>query len=378
VDCRAWQRLRSRVSTPQLRVIWICGAAGAGKSVAAWSLFEELAAAGRQVAYVDIDQLGMLYPASDEDSRRHVLKAAALDALVPGYVAAGAQVLVVSGVVDVRVGPTLASNVDLTVCLLAPAPAVLRERILARGWRAADAEAAVAESQLLRDAEFAEVTIDSTGLSVADTVARLRPLVAEESRAREPTGSMPESVADLDAIMVTGPRAVGSSTVAFGLAMRRWRANRKTGFVDLQQLGFMSRAGRAVTDLDLSLAQVAAMHRLMAPRDAELLVVSGQLPMWGRAALRTTLRAAPIVVVRLRADEATLRDHVRARARGSGPRLAGDDLLGADHRHQELMVASAVAEQAALDAASLHDIVLETNGRTPEELIAEVESRSNY
>jgi adenylylsulfate kinase-like enzyme len=47
--------------------MWICGAAGAGKSVAAWELFAEFAAADTRVAYVDIDQLGMLYPEADDD-----------------------------------------------------------------------------------------------------------------------------------------------------------------------------------------------------------------------------------------------------------------------------------------------------------------------
>jgi len=81
------------------KVFWVCGAAGAGKSVAAWALFEALAADGVRVGYVDIDQLGMLYPASDDDPERHLLKEEALVALVPGYTSAGAHVLVVSALI---------------------------------------------------------------------------------------------------------------------------------------------------------------------------------------------------------------------------------------------------------------------------------------
>ena len=113
----------------------------------------------------------MLYPAVDDDPERHLLKSAALDALVPGYLAAGTHVLVVSGVVDVHAGPTLTSDVDLTLGLLSPDPTALRERILARGSGAADAEEAVAENKMLRDADFADVAIDSAGLSVAATVS---------------------------------------------------------------------------------------------------------------------------------------------------------------------------------------------------------------
>src|SRR4051794_15732745 len=83
-----------RVPGPRLHILWVCGAPGGGKSVAAWSLFEELAASGPRVAYVDIDQLGMLYPATDEDPERHALEATALAALVPGYLAAGARTLI--------------------------------------------------------------------------------------------------------------------------------------------------------------------------------------------------------------------------------------------------------------------------------------------
>lgn len=125
------------MSNPRLPVIWICGAAGAGKSAAAWGLFEELAAAGKRVAYIDIDQLGMLYPEVDDDPGwHHAVKGEALATLMPGYATAGAQLLIVSGVINPHEGPRthLPPNTDLTLCLLSPDPAVLRRRILERGW----------------------------------------------------------------------------------------------------------------------------------------------------------------------------------------------------------------------------------------------------
>jgi len=298
--------------------------------------------------------------------------------LVPGYVGAGAQVLVVSGVVDVRAGPLLTSDIDLRVCLLSPDPAVLRERILARGWDEADADEAVAEAALLPKADFVDVTIDTTGLSVAETVASLRTL-ADGSRPSQPApGAEPWSGADLDVVVVTGPRAVGSSTIGFGLAMRRWRAARRTGFVDLQQLGFMSDDdGRPGSETSLGLGQLAAMHRLMAARDAELLVVSGHLTVPDRAALRAALRVARVCVVQLRADLNTLREHVRARVSGSDARLAGDDLLDADQSHQDLVVERALAEQVLLDAATVDDAVLDVSDRTLPAVINDIEELRN-
>jgi hypothetical protein len=235
----------------------------------------------------------------------------------------------------------------------------------------------VAENKVLHDADFVDVAIDTAGLSVADTISRLRRLIGEGGCSAKPSGSMPESEADVDVVVVTGPRAVGSSTIGFGLAMRRWFANRRTGFVDLQQLGFLSRDGQPATDAGLSIGQLAAMHRVMAARGAELLVVSGHLAVSDRAALRTSLRTAPVTVVRLRADEAALREHVRTRVSRSDARLAGDDLLAADQAHQDLVVAIAVAEQAKLDVSAVDDAVLDVSGRTPEEVIAEVENLSN-
>jgi broad-specificity NMP kinase len=361
-----------RVTAPPLPVFWVCGASGAGKSMAAWRLFERLAAAGRLVAYVDIDQLGMLYPAPDDDPERHSLKAAALDALVPGYLASGAQVLVVSGVVDVHAAPHLRSDVELMLCLLSPDPATLRERVLARGEDAADAQAAVFQDRILRGADFVDVAIDSAGLSIEDTVSRLEPLVAGRTRGAKPREPLPPSDADLDVVAVTGPRAVGSSTIGFGLAMQRWGADRRTGFLDLQQLGFLSSNGRPATDITLSIGQLAAMHRLVAACGAELLVVSGHLTVPDRTALRRSLRAAAVTVVRLRADETALRQHVLSRVEGRSARLAGDDLLAAGRRHQDLVVTTAVAEQAALDAAAVDDAVLDVSRRTPDEVVADV------
>jgi adenylylsulfate kinase-like enzyme len=364
------------MSSPRLPVIWICGAAGAGKSAAAWDLFEEFATAGKRVAYIDIDQLGMLYPEADDDPGwHHAVKGEALATLVPGYVTAGAQLLIVSGVVDPDEGPRthLPPNTDLTLCLLSPDPAVLRRRILARGWSQADADEAAAENALLQAAPFVDVRIETTALSVAETVARLRDLVHFDDQARETRSGEFTSLSSTGVVLLTGPRAVGSSTVGFGLARGRWRAGRRTGFLDLQQLGFIAGDGRTSSESALAVGQLAAMHDLMTERGAELLVVSGHLSVPDRALVRAALPRAKMTVVRLRADERTLADHVRARVSGSDARLAADDLLGADQEHQDAVVAAALAEQHLLDTAPADDAVLDVSGRTPAEVVADVE-----
>jgi hypothetical protein len=364
------------MSNPRLHVFWICGAAGAGKSAAAWDLFEELAAAGKRVAYIDIDQLGMLYPEADDDPGwHHAFKGEALATLVPGYVTTGAQLLIVSGVINPHEGPRthLPPNTDLTLCLLSPDPALLRRRILARGWGQADAEEAVAENALLQAAPFVDIRIETTALSVAETVARLREFAHVDDQAGETRSGECTSLSSIGVVLITGPRAVGSSTVGFGLAMGRWRAGRRTGFLDLQQLGFIARDGRTNSEAALAVGQLAAMHHLMTERGAELLVVSGQLSVPDRALVRAALPRAKMTVLRLRADELTLAEHVRARVSGSDARLAADDVLGADQEHQDAVVAAALAEQHLLDTSLADDAVLDVSGRTPAEVVADVE-----
>src|SRR4051794_14996156 len=92
----AWARGRMTVCAS----FGCTGSPGVGKSTVAWQLYEDLAAGSFRCGYVDIDQLGMCYPASEDDADRHRLKGTVLAALLPNYAAAGVRALIVSGVLD--------------------------------------------------------------------------------------------------------------------------------------------------------------------------------------------------------------------------------------------------------------------------------------
>jgi broad-specificity NMP kinase len=364
------------VSEGKAAVFWVCGAPGAGKSVAAEALYRALARDGVAVAYVDIDQLGMLYPADDDDPDRHVLKDEALLALLPGYTAAGAQVVVVSGVVDPEGGPVrlLAAELHATLCLLSADPAALRARIQDRGWDERDVGRAMAENGALRGASFIDFTLETAGLSVAQTVEQLRTNVRVGAPRRETTPSTRCSPGRLRVVLVTGPRALASSTAGFALAANRWRRNQRTGFLNLQQLGFLAGHEPAQPDdSSLALTQLAAMHALLDTRSAQLLVVGGHLGIDDRGPLRSALPEAAVTVIRLRADAPTLQASVRDRARGSEARLAGDDLLGAAPNYQAAAVAAAVTEQRLLDAHAGDDHVLDVSARTTVDVVTDIE-----
>jgi hypothetical protein len=226
----------------------------------------------------------------------------------------------------------------------------------------------------LRTAGFVDATVDNSRLSVQDTVQRLRVLVEmAESPVKGPP-SVVSSSAELPVLVVTGPRAVGSSTVGFGLAMTRWSAHLCTGFVDLQQLSVLGTPDQTTTaDSDLMIVQLAAMHGFFAARGAGLLVVSGHLGVADRGSLRAALPMAPVTVVRLRADAATFEAHVRARFAGSGARLAGDDLQGAESSYRDSVVAASITEQEYLDVHATGDAFVDVTGRTPTDVVAEVE-----
>jgi adenylylsulfate kinase-like enzyme len=369
------------VPTSDLPVLWICGPPAAGKSVTAWSLFERVAGEGGTVAYLDIDQVGMLYPASEDDAGRHRLKAGALRALIPNYYASGAQALVVSGVIDPRSAAQVAGRhaaADVTFCLLDTDQAVLRQRVRERGGDPAEADAAVADAAALRDAGFVDASIVTTGLSVEQVVDRVRPLVRTlESRARDTAPAPSPSPAATGVVVVTGARAVGTSTIGFGLARHLWSRQVSTGFADLDQLAFLRTGGGAdPAATSLGVRNLARLHEHFAAHGAARLVVSAHLRASAQhRAVRMAAPRAEVTVVRLRADEETIAAHVRRRWSGREARLAGDDLVGAPPTRQQQVIRIALSEQEALDARHDEDLVVDVSGRSSDAVIGEVTDR---
>src|SRR5665647_2118132 len=92
------------LTNARLPALWLGGAPATGKSTVAWRVFSDLADQGLCVGYLDIDQIGMLAPPPDADPRCHRFKVDNLAGMVSNYRAVGAQVLVVSGVIDPEQG----------------------------------------------------------------------------------------------------------------------------------------------------------------------------------------------------------------------------------------------------------------------------------
>ncbi len=356
--------------------------------MAAWAVMELLAADGVPVAYLDIDQVGMLYPASAGDPQRHRFKAEALAALVVNYARVGVRVVVVSGVADPDTRRLTAANptFDASLFLLAPGPGVLRRRLAARGWDVEAVEAGEAMDSALRQAAWWDEVVDTTGLSIEQTAVRLRRFLPARWRLSETVfssgpaaGGVPVLSATAPILVLTGVRAVGCSTVGFGLALNRWTTGQVTGYLDTDQLSFL--AGPDVSEdtrSELALAQTLTMHDLMTAWGATLIVcASHDTPRSLQATLTERLPQAPALVACLRADPATLLAHVQQRSAGGGARLAGDYLLGAGPDHQRTVVEAATAAQQQLDQQETGETgktVVDVTGRTPTDVITELES----
>ena len=329
----------------------------------AWELFRS----SPDVAYLDIDQVGMLYPDQESDGGGHLLQQHALAALRPNYGDTGH--LLVSGVVD----PVLAADpaapvprADVHYCLLTADPGTVRARVRARGWAAEDADEAVAEQDALVAAGFADAVVDTTGLSPGEVAGRVAAGITPPGRPRAGAGSAPgDGPLPTASVLLTGPRAVGCSTVGFALARGSWDEGVRTGFADVGQLSFRRGPGSdADTDPVLGLANLATLREVFARQGAGRFVANGHL---GHRP-----PPAATVVVRLRASETSLRAHVRSRHDGNEARLAGDDLAAATPAYRESVVRAALADQEHLEQAPDPDLVVDVSDRTVDDVVEEV------
>lgn len=205
---------------PQLPVVWLCGPPGVGKTSVAWQLYRRGAADGRGVAFVDVDQLGICYPERADDPGRHHLKARNIHALRRNFATAGAEYLIVSGVVDPASGPVIAGagSDDAFAIRLRADPAELIDRLAARQGSFADSQAALDEAAALDDARFDAFVVDTSGVAVdriaADLDVRVRAWHAHRARAhrtdlmRPPVAADPPTAAG-HVLWLLGPFGVG-------------------------------------------------------------------------------------------------------------------------------------------------------------------------
>lgn len=355
------------VERKKIPVLWVTGAPGVGKSTTGWGLFTRVSERGGSVAYVDIDQLGLIGPPPGGGPRSHEIKADILLRVVAALHRRAVQQVIVSGVVDPANGidPRLthSEQVDLTLVRLDCAREELRNRFLGRGSSADSLPELFDVVDELRRSAFG-IALDTTEQHADETVDALLEHCVVRTLPADPSSSVaPDGALQMPVVIVTGATAVGKSTAAWGVLRHLWESDVATAYVDLEQLGFASPG----PDSLLRSANLAAVSRGYRKAGARLLIlVTRELD----SAVWDVLADEVVTVVQLDADGAVVADRVRRRADGEAALLAGDELRGAPLDVQRQVVARAAAEADRLRRAEPHPIVLDTSWQNAQETTA--------
>ncbi len=357
-------------------VLWICGAPGSGKSTVGWEVRARLAAEGADVAYVDVDQLGICFPEPDGDPGRTRLQARVLARLVDGFAAEGARGIVVSGVTDSEDGPhgDLLENAALTVVRLTADEETLRERLTARG--SADmVEGTLDDARVLARSRFADHVVDTAGVSV-DAVVELV-LAAVAGWPGNPSSGLSRTPGEASAepggrvLLLTGATGVGKSTVGFPVFLQSLSAGVPTAYLDLDQVSFVPPAS-GPAPVRVTARHAAAAWTEFRAVGAQRLVAVGRVDDDAAlAAFEGAFAPAAVTVVRLHAapDEHTAR--VMSRGAGGSWAQPGDPLRGLPEVELLRVAADAVADAAAR-SASAPGARVDTTGRDAWDVAAEL------
>ncbi|WP_405655745.1 AAA family ATPase [Streptomyces sp. RK9] len=393
-----------------LPVLWLCGPPGVGKTTVGWEIHSRLVDEGVPAGYVDVDQLGICHPDPAADPGRHALKAANLGAVMTHFRAAGARCVVVSGVVEADHGVRAdrLSGVALTVCRLRADRRELRERFVGReaanGASEAGSSGDEAVAAVLRYADeldasgFADVCVETGGLSVGEVVGRVRERVGGWPGAAAPeqaggaygtaTTERPPATGAQDTVPPGGTRALwlcgatgtGKSAVGFPLHLRAARAGFGSAFIDLDQVGFLSPAPSGDPDHHRTKARVLAdLWRNYRTAGARRLTIVG--PATDEATLRTYTRAlagTPVTVRRLHAGREELTRRILRRGQGLGWAQPGDPLRGRPTAELLRVAGQAAAVAGESARAGIGGSHVDTDGATVAEVADAVAATADW
>jgi adenylylsulfate kinase-like enzyme len=367
----------------RLPVLWLCGPAGVGKSTVSWQLYTELASAGAHVAFADSDQLCMCYPAPPGDPGRQHVKALNAGAIVANFRAAGAQCVIINGVLDpAGLESEFLPEAEVTICRLRARRDEIHRRFTGKHAGRDDIDRLLREIddeiRLMDHSGFADACVDTTDVPAAEVAARVRAACADwpgftgdlpATAGQFPVGPNPPAAGRV--ALITGPTGVGKSTIGFRFYLSCRKAGLTAGYVDLRQIGFLRAAGKSNPDHQrLKARNLAAIWRNYQAAGATHLVTAGPIDDW--AAFRQyaeELAGADLTLIRLRAGGDELKRRVTTRGAGGSWPEPGDPLRG-----QSDSYLARVARQAARDAEAVDrsepggpgGLVIDTTDRSPD------------
>lgn len=364
-------------NTVTVPVLWLYGPAGVGKTTVAWGIFDRLRRSEVECAYVDIDQLGMCYPAQPSDPERHRLKARNLSAVVANFAAVGARCVVVSGVVDPARGveADLVTGAAVVPCRLRADRTELRRRFLGRSQDPLAAEDALREADEFDASRAPAMCVETTGRSPADVTDEVvrrwggwTALVGSRPPRSRPAALSPAAAVTMPVLFLCGATGVGKSTVGFEIYLRDQQTGLTAGYVDAGQLGFFYPIDDAAKHT-LQAANLAAVAASYAAAGAKQLVVTARADTEQAArAYVAALAAADLRLCSLHAGLADLTHRVLERGRGGGWAEPGDSLVGRPEESLRLVAAQAADVAVALDRAGI-GVRIDTGGRSVTEVL---------
>lgn len=340
--------------------LWLYGPPGVGKSATGFELFDQLVERGERVAFIELDQIGMCMPAPVE--ARSAAKADNLLGMLANFDAVGVDGVIVSGDIVETMGDVLSHAHERPVlCRLRADDDITLDRLTIRQGLQYAMSSSVYESYDVPDGDL-DITTHPRGVyEIADEIVRRlgswppTPTVTEAS-----APLVPMEIDDCSAILVNGPRAVGTSMAAWQVLTASVSSGHRTGFLDLDQLGFLPGALQEVS-LATKLANVATCWTGFRIQDAERLVLCGHLDDHEVSVVRDRLPS--ICVVALTAAPETLLARAERRRRHKDIWLPGDDLYGCDDAHLREVVS-----QAATFETRHADLVVNTDGLAPADI----------
>jgi hypothetical protein len=348
-----------------------------------WELYRQLVAEGSAPAYVDIDQLGMCSPEPSGDPGRWALKDRNLAAVVARFAEAGADRVIVSGVVD-RSAPVDARDlgpVDLTLCRLRADRHELVRRLTGRGGAATDIEVALGEADALDASTIAEACVDTTGRSLGDVVALVRSRTGEQHAGRTaPTPASTPAVRPArdgggGVLWLSGPTGVGKSTIGFAAYLQILETGRAAAYLDVDQIGFCS---TALGDHALRARILVDVRDSFRTAGADTLVVVG--PVDDEAAsdvYAAALSGVPTTHCRLHASADELTTRILSRRHGGSWHQPGDPLRGQPESTLLAVADAAVARDAALESAGI-GVRVDTDGRAVDDIARSIVDATSW
>ena len=362
-------------------MLWICGPAGVGKSTVSWRLYTELASSGVRVAFADSDQLCICYPEPAGDPGRQHVKALNAGAMISSFRSAGAQCVIVNGVL----GPAglktgLLPDARVMICRLRANAGEIERRFIARHGRRDDTgglpQEVRDEIRLMDESGFAGACVDTTGVPAGDVPGLVRAACQDwpgfTGRLEEANGQF--SVQPGPAIggrvaLITGPVGVGKSTTGFRFYLKCLSAGLTAGYVDLGQIGFLQPpAADDPGNQRLKARNLAAIWRNYQAAGATHLVATGMIT--SQADLRLYAGELPgtdIALTRLQARGGELRRRISSRGAGGSWPEPGDRLRGQSAEFLTGVAGQAVQAAEALDRSDVGGVAVDTTSLSPDE-----------